>query len=161
MLFRSGSKIYFHTPSLFSIISYYIFIIVTFYIYSIYSSKKPNRTQLRVKNLIALLKIYIRNNKKQIRKVIIFISIILLIFYLCPKNLTINFIDVGQGDSCLIRTPNKKTILIDGGGSNNSSFDVGKNTLLSYILDRGITKLDVIIVSHFDRRSCWTDYLLL
>lgn len=156
-----GSKIYFHTPSLFSIISYYIFIIVTFYIYSIYSSKKPNRTQLRVKNLIALLKIYIRNNKKQIRKVIIFISIILLIFYLCPKNLTINFIDVGQGDSCLIRTPKNKTILIDGGGSNNSSFDVGKNTLLSYILDRGITKLDVIIVSHFDRRSCWTDYLLL
>lgn len=149
-----GSKIYFHTPSLFSIISYYIFIVVSFYIYSVYSSKKPNRTQIRVRNLIALLKIYIRNNKKKLKKVIIFLSIILLIFYLCPKSLKINFIDVGQGDSCLIRTPKNKIILIDGGGSINSSFDVGKNTLLPYLLDRGITKIDVIVVSHFDRRPC-------
>lgn len=150
-----GAKIYFHTPSLFSIIIYYIFVFITFYIHSVYSSKNPNRTQIRAKNLIALLKIYIRKNKKKIKKIIIGISIILLIIYIYPKSLKINFIDVGQGDSCLIRTPKNNTILIDGGGSINSSFDVGKNTLLPYLLDRGISKLDVIIVSHFDRRSCW------
>lgn len=42
-----------------------------------------------------------------------------------PKNnLQIYFIDVGQGDSCLIVTPQNKTILIDGGGSEN--YDVRK-----------------------------------
>lgn len=151
----SGAKIYLHTPSLFSIISYYLFIVITFFIYSIYSPKNPNRTQIRIKNLIALLKIYIRNKKKKIKKLIVVISILLLIYNLYPKSLKINFIDVGQGDSCLITTPKNKKIIIDGGGSINSNFDVGKNTLLPYLLDRGITKLDVIMVSHFDRRSCW------
>lgn len=67
-----------------------------------------------------------------------------------PKNLKIYFIDVGQGDGTLIVTPLNKKILIDGGGSEFGNFDVGKNTLLPYLLDRGVKKLDYIIVSHFD-----------
>ena len=156
-----GARIYLHTPSLFSITIYYLFIIITFFLYSVYSTKKPNKTQIRIRNLIALLKMYIRINKKKIKQIIIVISIVLLIYNLCPKSLKINFIDVGQGDSCLITTPRNKKILIDGGGSINSNFDVGKNTLLPYLLDRGITKIDVIMISHFDRRPCWSVYLLL
>jgi len=63
-------------------------------------------------------------------------------------NLKIYFIDVGQGDSTLIVTPNDKTILIDGGGS--PTYDVGKNTLIPYLLDRKIKRLDYVIISHFD-----------
>ena len=36
-----------------------------------------------------------------------------------PHDLEIYFIDVGQGDSTLIVTPNDKTILIDGGRKPN------------------------------------------
>jgi len=43
--------------------------------------------------------------------------------------LQIYFIDVGQGDSCLIATPRNKTILIDGGGSEN--YDVRKEYTLA------------------------------
>lgn len=57
---------------------------------------------------------------------------------------------MGQGDSTLIITPHNKTILIDGGGSEFSDFDVGENTLLPYLLDRRINKIDYIMVSHFD-----------
>ena len=71
-----------------------------------------------------------------------------------PQNLKVYFIDVGQGDSTLIVTPKNKTILIDGGGSEFSDFNVGKNTLFPYILDRGFNKLDYIIVSHFDSDHC-------
>lgn len=50
----------------------------------------------------------------------------------------------------MIVTPHNKKILIDGGGSASSSFDVGKNTLIPYILDRGFTQIDIVIISHFD-----------
>ena len=86
---------------------------------------------------------------------------IIIILNLIPKDLKIHFVDVGQGDCTFIVTPQNKTILIDGGGSELGSFDVGKNTLIPYILDRGYTKIDYIIVSHFDSDHVRAGYLLL
>jgi len=57
-------------------------------------------------------------------------------------------IDVGQGDSTLIITPNDKTVLIDGGGS--PTYDVGENILMPYLLDRKVKRLDYILISHLD-----------
>ena len=72
-----------------------------------------------------------------------------------PDNkLSIFFIDVGQGDSMLIQTPSRKTILIDGGGSETGSFDVGEKTLIPYLLDKGIKTIDYMIFSHFDSDHC-------
>ena len=64
------------------------------------------------------------------------------------------FIDVGQGDSCLVITEANQTILIDGGGNETSNYDVGKNVLVPYLLDRKIKKIDYIIFSHFDSDHC-------
>lgn len=144
------SKIYIATPSLFWVIIYYLVIAISFFIYDVYSNKKPNKTQIRIKNLIAILKIKLRRNKNKIKKILLILILILIIIKFIPKNLKIYFIDVGQGDSTLIITPHNKKILIDGGGSISSNFDVGKNTLIPYILDRGITKIDIVIISHFD-----------
>ena len=77
--------------------------------------------------------------------------VIISIIKVIPKDLRIHFLDVGQGDSTFIETPKNKTILIDGGGSMSKNFDVGKSTLLPYILDRGYTKIDYVIISHFDQ----------
>ena len=74
-----------------------------------------------------------------------------------PKNLRIYFVDVGQGDCTLIMTPRNYSILIDGGGNDN--YDVGKNTLLPYLLDRGITSIDYMIFSHFDTDHCNRTFL--
>ncbi len=59
---------------------------------------------------------------------------------------------MGQGDCCFITTNTYKNILIDSGGSND--YDVGKNTLLPYLLDRNIKKLDYVFISHFDIDHC-------
>ena len=59
---------------------------------------------------------------------------------------------MGQWYSTWIVTPSKKTILIDGGGS--ESFDVGEKVLLPYLLDRRIRKIDYIMISHFDTDHC-------
>lgn len=54
--------------------------------------------------------------------------------------LEVHFIDVGQGDSTLIRMPDGYTALIDGGEENDLALD--------YLRRQGITELDSVIVSH-------------
>lgn len=142
------SKIYVPTPSLFCIILYYLAIGTILYIYKVYSSKKPNMTQIRARNLVALARMKLRERKSKIEKIFIVTILGIIIISVIPKNLKIFFIDVGQGDSTLIVTPQNRTILIDGGGSKD--YDVGKNTLLPYLLDRGFNSIDYMIISHFD-----------
>lgn len=90
----------------------------------------------------------IKKNWKKFLSITICFCLVLNLIKLEPKNFTIYFVDVGQGDCTLIVTKENKKILIDGGG--NSNTDVGKNILVPYLLDRGILKLDYIIISHFD-----------
>lgn len=89
------------------------------------------------------------------KKVLVFVLIILLVFTLIldiPKEFTLYLVDVGQGDCTLIRTMSNKTILIDGGGSEN--YDIGKNVLVPYLLDRRIKTVDYMIFSHLDSDHC-------
>ena len=145
------SKIYLPTSSIIGIILYYIVIIILNYIYILYNSKKLTNTQIRIRNLIALLRYKMFLNKKKCIQLISICMLVLVLFICVPKNLNIHFIDVGQGDSTFIVTPRNKTILIDGGGSSSNEYDVGESTLLPYILDRGYTKIDYIFISHFDQ----------
>lgn len=93
---------------------------------------------------------------------IITVLTIVFIYIKCDFNeLKVFFIDVGQGDSTLIITPNNKKILIDGGGSEFGSFDVGEKTLLPYLLSRKIKNIDYVIISHFDSDHVRTEYLQL
>ena len=142
------SKIYIPTPSILSIIFYYMIIYVIDFLDDVYTKKSDS--YYRIRNLIAIFKYRIRKNRLRVKKLIIATFILIIIINILPKNLEIYFIDVGQGDSTFIVTPHNKTILIDGGGSLNKNFDVGKKTLIPYILDRGYTKIDYIFISHFD-----------
>ena len=94
-------------------------------------------------------------SKIKLFKIACILMILILIFNIFLTNidrkLKIHFIDVGQGDSCLIITPSHKKILLDGGGSElESGFDIGEKILVPYLLDRKINKLDYVIISHFD-----------
>lgn len=65
------------------------------------------------------------------------------------SNLNITIIDVGQGNSALIQTPEGKTILVDGGGfSGMSSFDTGRFIVAPFLWQKGIRSLDYVILSH-------------
>ena len=64
------------------------------------------------------------------------------------------FLDVGQGDSALIKLPGRLEILIDGGGTPFSNFDTGKRTVLPALKALGVDELELVIASHAD-----TDHL--
>ena len=140
------------TPYLIQIIIYYFLIILINYLYKIFHKRNLTVTENRIKNLIHVFKFKIKPYKKKILYILVFCIFILFVLSKLPKDLKIYFIDVGQGDSTLIVTPKEKVILIDGGGS--QTYDVGKNTLLPYLLDRRIRQIDYLIVSHFDFDHC-------
>ena len=142
------SNIYCKTPSIISIIVYYIILIILKILHDTYLMKKISITKTRIKNYISVIKYRFIQNKQKHIKILTSIIIILILINLIPKKFQINFIDIGQGDGTFIVTPQNKTILIDGGGS--SFFKVGKNTLIPYILDKGYTHIDYIFISHFD-----------
>lgn len=145
------SKIYIPTPKVWQIVIYYICVIVINKIYISFNLKEPDFTSIRIRNLVALLKFKFRQNKNKVLKVLIVFVLLVFILNTIPQKLKIHFVDVGQGDCTFITTPQNKTILIDGGGSMSEEYDVGKSTLLPYILDRGYTKLDYVFISHFDQ----------
>lgn len=142
------NKIYVATPEIWEIIIYYIAIYIFNIFIKISLKKKRSNYEQRIINFKNLIKHLIRKNYRKVAVSIIGVVIIFTLLKVMPKDLRVYFIDVNQGDATLIITPQNKTILIDGGGSEN--YDVGKNTLLPYLLDRGITKIDYVIISHFD-----------
>ncbi len=139
------SKIYVATPKVWQIVVYFLILIIFYFIYQIYFSKKETLTKKRFYQMSKAYKFYFLYRKGVKPKKILAISSILIIFsttliWQFSCDLQIHFVDVGQGDCTFIETPKGKTILIDG----------GSNSVLPYILDKGYTKIDTVMISHFD-----------
>lgn len=114
-------------PSILFIIIYYLFIFIL-----------SNRS---------LSKIVYRNRK--IIGVSISLVILALLISNSGKSLYLGFFDVGQGDSSYIMYKDIY-IQIDTGGSTYSSYNPGEEVTVKGIIKRGIDKIDILILSHFD-----------
>jgi competence protein ComEC len=64
------------------------------------------------------------------------------------RDLRITFLDVGQGDAALIEAPGGGALLIDGGGSFDGAFDPGERVIEPLLRGRGVTRLDLVALSH-------------
>jgi competence protein ComEC len=85
---------------------------------------------------------YFLSGKKRYTLIIPFIPIVIyvLLSIFERKELTVTYLDVGQGDSSVIELPDRKTIVIDTGLS-------GKETT-SFLKYRGKEVIDALILSH-------------
>ena len=71
-----------------------------------------------------------------------------LLAYLPGERTEIAFPDVGQGDCALVELASGKRILIDGGGTRDNKFDIGRRVLAPYLWNRGVYNLDLVILTH-------------
>jgi competence protein ComEC len=64
------------------------------------------------------------------------------------RDLSVTFLDVGEGDSILVEFPGRKKMLIDGGGVPDDTLDIGELVVSPYLWDRGIKRLDYLVLTH-------------
>ena len=68
---------------------------------------------------------------------LIFIFLLSTVF---AGTVTVEVLDVGQGDSILITSPEGKTLLIDGG--------TGSVNVVSYLKERSISEINLLVGTH-------------
>ena len=117
-------------PTMLQIIVYYLILAVA--ILWILRPRRLSRCKIAMACIAFLIAVILNTN---------------VIRYRDTSKLYVTAIDVGQGDSFLIKK-GKHAILIDGGSSSRSN--IGKNVLESFLMAKGITKLAAIAVSHAD-----------
>lgn len=94
------------------------------------------------------------------------IAVMLLVYAYKPdlldRRAAVSVLDVGQGDSIHIRTPQGKHILIDGGGTlsflkpgeewkeRDDPFEVGQKVIVPLLMKRGVRVIDLLVISHLD-----------
>ena len=95
------------------------------------------------------LKVYLAPYKKSVGLFcIVFALIGLAALFTRPKEVMFAFIDVGQGDALLVKTPNNHAFMLDTGGVRDGSFDVGSRVDVPFLLNHDATKLDYIFLTH-------------
>jgi competence protein ComEC len=70
-----------------------------------------------------------------------------------PGALEVTALDVGQGDSLLVVSPQGKTMLVDAGGpvgptAFSGRWDIGEEVVAPYLWSRRIRRLDVVLLTH-------------
>ena len=86
-------------------------------------------------------------------------SLLIALFPFAPVwsagKLELSVLDVGQGDSLFVVSPQGKTILIDGGGAfggfggqSNHRIDPGEEAVSPYLWSRGFQRIDVVALTH-------------
>jgi competence protein ComEC len=124
---------YFAPPGLLAIIIYYIIIVAMV-------EKIKQKAKIRL-NLIILFAVLIIGSFG---------------FSHAASDLTITFIDVGQGDSILVESPSGQKMLIDGGGKQenreskieNREDTVGRSIVVPFLRKKGINELNLIVLTH-------------
>ncbi|SEL73744.1 DNA internalization-related competence protein ComEC/Rec2 [Acinetobacter sp. DSM 11652] len=63
----------------------------------------------------------------------------------------IEILDIGQGQSILLQSSGKNALVDTGGSFDENTFSIGESVVVPFLIQRGISKLDQIFMSHLDQ----------
>jgi len=67
-----------------------------------------------------------------------------------PDRLTVDFLDVGQGDATLLSFPDGSHWLVDAGGNPAGTYDVGEHVVVPTLRALGVRRIDTLVLTHPD-----------
>lgn len=79
---------------------------------------------------------------------LLLIFILAFNFFKVGGNLEVNFVDVGQGDCCVVFTPHRKCIIFDTGGIREKIFDIGERVVVPYLKHENVFEVEKIFLTH-------------
>lgn len=128
--------------------------------FSMWNPGRPRAWQVTVYYLllVVVLLLHCYQNKRQekkkaeLAKYIILTIAVIAIGKCYPRETTVTFLDVGQGDCICIQLETGEVYLFDCGSSSRSK--IGEYVLLPYLRYCGINYIDAIFVSHPDADHC-------
>ncbi len=135
-----GALLKFGSPALWKVLCYYIILCVCLFL--LHGEKRRK-------------KYWMKQKPYPFRKRILAGCMGLLlcgIFLLCLRvqaGFETVMLDIGQGDSIYLRSPDGTTFLMDGGSSNVSQ--VGAYRILPFLKFQGVSTLDYLMISHMDQ----------
>ncbi len=132
--------------------------------YQMWNPGKPTNALILLSYCSVFATFYYLDIRAKLVKIIFVLFIPICILHFSPKihnDLTISFINVGQGDCIVIELPYRKAVyMIDTGGllrfkqdewkQRNSPYEVGREIVVPYLKGKGIRKIDKLILSHAD-----------
>ena len=137
-----GSSLTMAKPSLLEIALFYFFVFLISQLIDALKKKKQNQ------NVSAF---HFAAIKYSLILVALFFAADAIYFSVRDKlssDLKVTVIDVGQGNSTLVRFPGGENMLIDGGGFSRGSFDVGKGVVAPFLYHQRINHIETAVLSH-------------
>ncbi|WP_332647344.1 DNA internalization-related competence protein ComEC/Rec2 [Lysinibacillus sp. 54212] len=132
--------------------------------YQMWVPGKPSRLwmiTLYVSVFTAFLWLDMRRAIWKIACVILIPALLFQASHYTERALTITFVDVGQGDCIVIELPHRRGVyMIDSGGllrfeqekwkRRDGQYEVGKRVVVPFLKGKGISELDMMILTHAD-----------
>lgn len=127
--------------------------------HSLFTTIHPNIWQIVLYYTIMVFIGFVLRNKQKNKNLIISIVVLCLCFTISliklpDQKLEIIVFDVGNADSFLIKTPNKKYIMIDTAHgllpNSKNKFSQADAIMGKYLKDHGIKTFETLVLTHFD-----------
>ncbi|HBH17819.1 MAG TPA: DNA internalization-related competence protein ComEC/Rec2 [Cyanobacteria bacterium UBA9579] len=106
--------------------------------------------------LILVIMLYIKGDFLGKKLNFVILALILSIGFVSyqdnfSRDLKMLFFDVGEADAILIQTPDKHNILVDTADGGRKGYNAANTAIVPYLREKGISKLDILVLTHPDR----------
>jgi competence protein ComEC len=113
----------------------------------------PDRLDLLLFFLVMMAVTFLTHRRMRYWSVVVLTAGLAFHLFCVPDpdagRLRVSFLSIGQGDATLVRFPDGRTMLVDGGGNRRGvASDVGERLLAPALWKLGITRIDYLVLTH-------------